>query len=310
MKDFIPGVPADASAVSPTVPGSHLSGVSRHLGIHFDPRAAAPPAESAAPPAATPPADPPAPPADGSAAPPPGAPPAESANVRQLREQYETLKTKLEPWEKLNADPKAVATHHQLVSKMRTEAVELGEQLGYDKAEIEEFFGQDPVAVLNHLRQKVASAEQTPLKPGDLKKQLDKMVEDRLKPITERENQRLDKEAVFRFDTEFDRLYKETFKDGLPDECREAIYEMAGQLMGDDVKAIERLKFQGQIADVKRYFQDAQTRFLKVVNSYLAHERKRTGGELPPPPGAPAAPKSRLDAKLSTGQTVKELFNF
>lgn len=310
MKDITPGALA-ADTASPVVPGTHFAGVSRHLGIHFDPRAAAPVADPpAAPPAATPPADPPAPPADGSAAPPPGAPPVESPNVKQLREQYEALKTKHEPWEKLNADPKDVATHHQLISKMRTEAVELGEQLGYDKAEIQQFFADDPVAVLNHLRQKAALAEQTPLKPGDLKKQLDKMVEDRMKPITDRENQRLNKEAEFRFDTEFDRLYKENFKDGLPDECREAIYEMASNLIGDDAKAIERLKMQGQVADVKRYFQDAQTRFLKVVNAYLAHERKRTGGEPPAVPGAPPAAKSRLDTKLSTGQTVKDLFNF
>src|SRR5436190_9693789 len=280
-------------------------------GVHYDPNAgggAAVAPAPAAPPAAPPAADPGASPTPGSAAAPPAAVP-ESPNIKQLREQYEATKAQLEPWTRLNLKPDDVAAHYPVLQKMRTEATELGEALGYDAAEVQEFFLKDPVQVLAYLRQQRQTRQAQPLTQGDLKKQLDKMVEERLKPITQREDLRLNKEAEFRFDGEFDKLFKTEFKDGLPDEVRDALYEMVGQLVGEDDAAIRRLKFEGQVSDVAKYFEQAKTRVLKTLAAWSAHERKRAGGEPPPPPGTPSKPKSKLDDKLSTGQTVKELFN-
>lgn len=249
-----------------------------------------------------------APPADGSAAAPPAAPPAEPQGLRQLREQYETTKRERDQWSSLGKYDE-VSGHLKTFSAIRTEATELANSLGYAPEDLQSAFQKDPIATLQFLRQKAAEATPAPLNPNDLKKQLDKMVEERLKPITQREDQRMIKEAEFRFDGEFDRLFKETFKDGLPEECREAIKEMAGQLLGDDAEAIKRLKFEGQVSDVQKYFQEAQTRFLKVVNAYLGHERKRVGGDPPPKPGEPVPPKTWKDRKLSTGQDLGTIFN-
>jgi hypothetical protein len=257
------------------------------------------------------PAVPAAPPAAGSAAAPPAASP-ESQNIRQLREQYEALKTKVEPWEKIGADPKDVASNYQIISGMRKEALELGEQLGYDAEEVKEFFGKDPVQVLNHLRQKAAAPQPTMLSPVEQRKQFEKLAQEALKPITQREEARATKEAEFRFTGEFDRLYKETFKDGLPDDCKDAILRLTADAVGADADACRRLKIDGQVSDVARHFTAAKDNFLKIVNSYIAHERKRTGGggNEPQAPGQPAAkPKSAMDVVLKTGQSVRELFN-
>lgn len=288
--------------------------VHRPPGIRFDPAApvnspAVTPAPPAGPGAQNTPADNGASPAPGSAAPSPGASPQDSPNIRQLREQYETLKGQHEPWQRLNAKPEEVQQRLAVFQNIEREALELGEQLGYDAAEVKEFLGKDPVQVLAHLRQQAQSAQPKTLSPQELKKQLDRLVEDRLKPITEREEARLVKEAAFKFDGEFDRLFKDNFKDGLPDEAREAIYEMVGQMVGDDAAACKRLKFEGQVSDVAKYFDQAKTRFLKVMNSYVQHERKRTGTGDPQVPNGQKPSSTRMDAKLSTGQTVKELFN-
>ena len=256
------------------------------------------------------PADTGASPAPGSVATPPVASP-ESPNIRQLREQYEALKTKVEPWEKIGADPKDVASNYQIISGMRREALEIGQQLGYDAEEIKEFFGKDPVQVLNHLRQKAQAAQPTQLSPVEQRKMFERMAQEALKPITEREEARATKEAEFRFTGEFDRLYKETFKDGLPDECREAILRLTSDAVGSDADACRRLKIDGQVSDVARHFAASKDYFLKIVNGYIQHERKRTGGGGDQAPAGHAAPKPKtaMDTVLNTGQSVRELFN-
>jgi hypothetical protein len=279
-------------------------------GIHFDPNAPGntavvdPPASPAGPVAPAVPASP----ADGSVVTPPVTSP-DSVGLKQLREQYEATKGKLEPWEKLNARPEDVASQFPIIQKMATEAKTLGAQLGYDAKEVEEFFAKDPVQVLAYLRQQAQTREKEPLTQADLKKELDRMVEDRLKPITAREDARMNKEAEFKFNGEFERLFNKDFKDGLPDEVKTAIFEMVGQLVGEDPEAIKRLKFEGQVADVAKHFEAAKNRVLKIFSAWSAHERKRAGNEPPPPPGRPNGTPSKMDVKISTGQTVRELFN-
>ena len=265
---------------------------------------ATPPAPPAAP--ATPPAVPAAPPAVDRAADSSTAS-QDSVGLRQLREQYEGLKSKYEPWEKLGAKPEEVSSRLPIIQKMWTEALDLGQKLGYDQKEVEDFLGKDPVQVLAYLRQQAQTRESQPLDAKTIKSELDRMVSERLKPITERENDRMNKEAEFRFEGEFDRLYKDNFKDGLPDEAKEALYEMVGQLVGEDDEAIKRLKFEGKLSDVAKHFETAKTRLLKVVTAMSAHERKRAGLNPPAPGTPPEKPASKLDAKLSGGYTVREL---
>jgi len=261
----------------------------------------------AAPPASSAPAVP-ASPADGSVAAPPAASP-DTPGIRQFREQYEALKSAYEPWKNLNRTPDDVQRQISTVERMSTEAVQLGERLGYDAGEVRELFARDPVQVLAYLRQALTESNNKPVSANDLRNEMSRTVEQGLKPIYERENARMDREAEFRFDSEFDRLFKENFKDPLPAKAKEALYEMVGQLVGEDAAAIRRLKFDGQVSDIGKHFNAAKTRLLDIFAEWSTAERQRLGRESAPAPAAPGKLKSRLDATLSTGQSVRELFN-
>jgi hypothetical protein len=257
-----------------------------------------------------------APPADPGASPTPGrdgaspAPSPESPNLRQLREQYESVKGQLEPWSRLNAKPDEVAQQISVYSRLQGEAQELGRALGYPAEQVAEAFAKDPARTVAFLYQQAALQQSQPPSPQDLRQEMRRMVEDGMKPILSREDLRLTQEAESRFTREFDRLFTEKFKEGLPAEARDAIEEMVGQLVGDDPEACRRLKFQGQVSDVQRYFDAAVTRFLKIVNAYSTHERQRINGNPSPTPSSPPGkPPSKLDAKVAGGVTVRELMN-
>lgn len=263
----------------------------------------------AAPPAAIPPAVPAASPAAASDAASAAASP-ESPNIKQLREQYESTKGKLEPWEKAFKDTKVddVVAAHQTFSSMNREALELGEKLGYDKAEVAEFMRKDPVAVLQHLRQKASASEPQTLTPADARKLVEKAVAEGLKPYEQKElNQRVE-QATTKFNGEFDRLFKENYKDGLPDEAREALYEMVNQMCGDDPEACKAL-MSGQVSHVQKHFAAGNARIQKIFTAMLGHERKRLGQEPDVKPGDKPKPADWGSRKLSTGQSLKELFN-
>jgi hypothetical protein len=225
-----------------------------------------------------------------------------------LREQYEGLKREYEPWQKIGAKPEDVSSAYGAYGKLKTEAVQLGQQLGYNADEVAQLFGEDPVKVISYLRQQAQSRETQPLSREDINRQMKQLVSEQLKPVTERMNDQMDREAEFRFTGEMDRLFKDNFKDGLPDEAREAIQDMVGDLIGQDDQAIRRLKFDQQVSDVQKYFKTATDRLMKVYTAMSNAERNRTGVTAPPPK-APKQPESRLDQKLSGGYSVRELMN-
>jgi hypothetical protein len=198
-----------------------------------------------------------------------------------------------------------------MVERMHTEAVQLGQRLGYDAREVDEFFAKDPVQVLGYLRQAAQQSDNRSLTATDLRQEMNRTVEQGLKPIIQREDARMNKEAEFRFDTEFDRLFKEQFKDPLPDKAKQALYEMVGQLVGEDDAAIRRLKFDGQVGDIGRHFNAAKTRLLDIFAEWSTAERKRLVQETPEKPNGAAKPQSPLDKKLGFDgkTTVRELFN-
>lgn len=238
------------------------------------------------------------------------APSPESPNIRQLREQYEHLKGQYEPWQKLNARPEEVSQQIALLGKMRSEAQHLAQTLGYDVKEVESYFQKDAVQVLAFLRQQANQAQSQPQTPDQIQRQMQRMIEQQTKPVMEYHEQRMNEEAESRFTVEFDRLFKEKFKEGLPDENREAIMELVGQMVGDDPQAIQRLKFERKTSDVQKYFETAVNRYLKLVANHSSHERKRIGGEPSPTNGQPLEkPKSKLDQKVAGGVTIRELMN-
>lgn len=245
---------------------------------------------------AAPGADAGASPAPGSAAAPPAASP-NDVNLRQLREQYETTKTKLEPWEKLGKF-EDVSSRHQMATAIHTEAAEIGESLGYDAKEIREALAKDPVATLVLLRQRAAeSAKGGNPNPVDVKKLVEKQLEERLKPINEREEARLDAGAESKFNGEVGRLYQTSFPNGLPDSCREALEGLAWSTLRDNEDGYKSLREKGAVAGVQAAFDYAKKTLLKIVTDYAGHEKTRTrsAGGAPPAPDGGGSKKFTLD---------------
>lgn len=262
----------------------------------------------AAPPAAPPSADSAASPAAASVAASAAASP-ESPNIKQLREQYETTKTKLEPWEKnfQGVKPEDVAVAHTAFSQMNKEALELGSTLGYDANEVRQFMRTDPVAVLNHLRQKAADSQKGPVSPADIRKMVEQAANERLKPFEQERERHTIATAMQKFDGEFDRLVAETYKDGLPDEAREALKEMCNAMTGEDAEACKALRA-GKVVGVQKHFAAANARIQKIFTAMLAQERKRTGTGNSPETEKTVAGKKAMDKVLSTGQKVSDLY--
>lgn len=248
-------------------------------------------AAPAAPPAAPGPGESAAPPAAGGAAPSPGAS-GQQPPVEQLRQQYETTKSELEPWKKLGAKPEEVQRSHQAYTKIYTEASTLGKQLGYDDAEIQQALESDLAGTLATLRQMAqhANGNEKPLTRAEAERIADAKAKAALQPFQQEREQRLDNEAASRFDGEFDRQFKTSFPNGLPDSNREAISGLAWQLLTDNKDAYTALRGKGDVTAVAKAFEDAKKTFLKVLTDYGEHEKKRVGGA-PPDPGGGAPRK-------------------
>lgn len=235
------------------------------------------------------------PPAGGVAAPP-------AAPVDQLRQAYESLKTKHEPWERLGAKPEEVQRSHQTYTKLYTEASTIGSQLGYSQEELQQAFQADPVGTLMTLRQMAqqASGSKEPLTQEQLQKLVDRQLNDKLKPFQQEREQRLDSEATARFDGEFDRQFKTSFPNGLPDSNREAISGLAWALLSENPDAYNALRLKGDTSQIQGAFEQAKKTFLKIITDYGEHEKKRIGGEPPATPRQqPASKKGRSFAEIA-----------
>lgn len=224
------------------------------------------------------------------------------------KRELEELRGKYQPWEKLGAAPDQVAQTQQTWTRMSQEAEQLGQALGYDLNEVRQLFGQDPVAVLAHLRQKAQTQQSQPLDPTKIRSEVQRMLQEAMRPMNEQYHAQREKEAEGRFDTTFERLYKNEFKDGLPDKARQALYEMASNLMGEDADAIKRL-MGGQTSDVAKYFTAAKERFLEVITAYNGWEQEKVKGHPPLERKTPDPEKDWRKRTLpGTGQKLGDLF--
>ncbi len=223
-----------------------------------------------------------APPAAGGAASSPGASPVQQP-IELLRREYETTKSKLEPWEKLGAKPEEVGKSHQTYTKIFSEATNLATQLGYESQELQEAFEQDPVGTLAFLRQAVqkANGAEKPLTRADVQQLADKIASDKLKPFQQERELALDQKAEQAFDGEFDRQFKTSFPDDLPESNKEALKGLAWSLLSEDKDAYGALRSKGDVAKVQAAFESAKKTLLKIVADYGTHERKRVGGKPP-----------------------------
>lgn len=260
-----------------------------------------------------------APPADvpGSAAAPPAASPVISWETapKELRSQYETtkaeaerLKAEQEQWGKLG-DREQVSKVYGAHSERLAKATDMGKSLGYTEQQIRDAMMDDPKGTLAFLQQEYTKPAPTTREALD--KQLKEMLEAEVKPIRERMDETVNREANALYESERDRLYKAEFADGLPDENREELFEILDSMISSDQAALARLKFQKQTSDIARHMTAAKALLVKRHNAYIGHERKRSGGDPPPPKPGEGKPNGKaLDVKLSSGVKVRDLLAY
>jgi hypothetical protein len=209
----------------------------------------------------------------GSAETPPVSSP-ESPNIRQLREQYETLKRQYEPYQSLGK-PEEIQSQVAIAQKLVTTAVELGTSLGYEEAQIRESLAEDPDGTIAFLRNKQAEADKNNGQTPDIKKLLKEELARELKPFQQEREQRLIEKAHSTFDTAFDAQIAELFKEDKPanDELDE-LYDRAFRIVERNPEIIKQLK-EGKGSGIAQIVQAAKTSFDKA---YLARYTRETKG--------------------------------
>jgi predicted transcriptional regulator len=267
-------------------------------------------------------------PAGGGATPPAAAPAATppaggDQNVKQLREAYETLKAKHEPWERIGADPQAVSTSYGAYQKIYAQAAELGRSLGYSDEEISEALAQEPVKVLQYLQSEYAKAagnrEET--EQERIERLVQEATENALSPIHEAENIRRTVEANNKFERHTmglitDHLTKDGFKGNVA-ESKEAdiLLRITSELMKYDKAALAQLKNEGKTALIQKYFNEAvamadqyyTTRFSRESAGAQGGGNQKTGNR-PPAAGKGAAPKPTLDDMIDNPALINKRY--
>ena len=206
--------------------------------------------------------------------------------LRQLREQYEALKAQHEPYTKLNLKPEQITQYSQFYQNLHTEAGELGRDLGFSEEEVAEAFAQDPVATVNFLRSQASRAEQRGQEgqQGDLRQQMEQIVQQTIGPIQQRENLRMTNEANSLFERT---VYQESvnfFKgQGIeiakvaPEELQ-TIMDAASEAMKYEDADVKALKFEGKTAGVQKAFKEA----INFLDRYYLARSNRERAHLGP----------------------------
>lgn len=245
-----------------------------------------------------------APPAPGSAAAPPPAGAPEPDGIKKLRETYETTKGQLEKYSQLGK-LEEIQPRLTVAQNMWTEASKLGKGLGYDEGQISQAMQKDPVNTLVFLRTKQAdaAAARGPATTPNVDELVKHAIDKEVGPVKDYLNNQMTDQANSLFETTFNDLQATAFPEeqSVPQDVRDLIYDYTSEAMKYDADALKRLKLERKTSDVKKYFDEAKERVLKVCRAYAEHEQKRAGGgPPPPPPGKPGTgTKLSLDDIIS-----------
>lgn len=261
----------------------------------------------------------------GSAAASPSAPPAESANVRQLREQYEATKKQLDSYTGLGKAEELQRLHTQYQAQQK-EALTLGTDpaLNYTSESIQAAFEKDPIGTLALLRQEhqkiqAANGKADLSDPKALNDLIQRQLAEKTKPYDTFLDKQMTEAAEGKMRNHFDTVFKSAFPDAdFPPEAKQGLFDLTDLLMGYDKPALQRLKFEGKTADVDRYFDQAKGMFLNAVNSYTAWQTKKAGpvkaNGTPNVPGTPTTPaaftpgRSRLDQMIDDPSLINQRY--
>lgn len=237
----------------------------------------------------------PAQPQGGEVQPQGGQPQQGADNIRQLREAYEGIKAKYEPWDKLGIKPEQVTQFSGVYQKLHTEVATLGRNLGYPDDEIAEALAEDPVRTLDFLRNQAAQGQQAEQGQPDLQELVQQHVEQAIGPIQQRENVRMTNEANAVFERTVHGLAVESFKaEGVdvaqipPDEMF-MLTSAVSEILKYDEGALRALKYEGKTAPIQQAFQEARTYLDKY---YLARSGRERAKVQPARPGQPVQQQS------------------
>jgi hypothetical protein len=264
------------------------------------------------------PAAPAAPAPDSSAAPASGQPGAGDVNqnIRQIREAYDGLKAKYEPWDKLGVQPEQVSQFSTVYQKVYGEVASLGRELGYPDEEIAEALAEDPVRTLDFLRNEASRIQQGGQERGgqeDLQDLVAQHVEQAIAPIQQRENLRMTNEANSLFERVAYQELAEIFKGegidaaSIPQEEKDFILAQASEMLKYDENALRDLKYNGKTAAVQKAVRDVMSQVDKYYLSRSGRDRARVQ---PARPGQAAAPqggkKPTLDEMIENPSLIDE----
>lgn len=218
-------------------------------------------------------------------------PPAQGAdNIRQLREAYEGIKSKYEPWDKLGIKPEQVGQFQGVYQKLHTEVATLGRNLGYPDDEIAEAMAEDPVRTLDFLRNQAQQGQQANDQQPDLNELVQQHVEQVVGPIQQRENIRITNEANALFERTVHQCAVESFKaegidvSQIPQDEMFMLTSAVSEILKYDEAALKALKYEGKTAAVQQAFQEARTYLDKY---YLARSGRDRARVAPARPGQP-----------------------
>jgi hypothetical protein len=202
----------------------------------------------------------------------------ENQNIRQLREQYETVRKERDAYSSFGK-PEDIQSHVSIATKITTAAIEAGTALGYDEAQIRESLAENPEGTINFLRNKQAEVERNNGANTDIKKLLKEELSRELKPFyQEREQQQLDK-AHSLFDTTFDAQISELFKDEkLTEDELGYLYDSTFYLLERSPEIIKQIK-SGQASGIIKLVQTAKAAFDKAYLARTTRENQRIGGQ-------------------------------
>lgn len=202
--------------------------------------------------------------------------------LKQLREAYEGVKAKFEPYEKLNLKPEQITQYSGVYQKVYGEAQAVGRNLGYSDEEIAEALTEDPLRTVEFLRnQAQQQAQGQPQGNEDLRTQMEAMAQEVLGPIQQRENVRMTDAANQLFEQTVRQSAVESFKaEGIdvaqiPEDEMFMLVNATSEIMKYDNAALQELKYQGKTAAIQKAFQEARTYLDKYYLARANRDRSR-----------------------------------
>jgi len=204
----------------------------------------------------------------------------------QLRQAYEGLKAKYEPFEKLNLSPDQISRNSGVYTKFFTEVSALGRELGYSDDDILGAFAEKPLETLDYLRHKYAEFEAqggNQDQRGDLREAMTQEIARQIGPLQQRENLRMTNEANSLFERtvyqEATTLFKTAGIDiaQVPRDELEMILTATSEVMKYEEADVKALKFEGKTAGVQKAFKEAINALDKYYMARSGRERARLG---------------------------------